>query len=90
VKKEAPVKNEPGEMLASEDDEWPWWVKEHELQNTARHPDDPEDTPGLHVLQARSYPEAQPMAEARAATWSAQDISNIVDLTKDDVEVKKE
>jgi hypothetical protein len=35
VKKEAPikkeVKDEPGEMPASEEDERPWWVKEHEL-----------------------------------------------------------
>jgi hypothetical protein len=47
-------------------------VKERELQNAARHPDDPIDTPGLHLLQAMSYSERQPMPEAKAAAWSAQ------------------
>jgi hypothetical protein len=30
------------------------------------------------------------MAEARDAAWSAQDIGNVIDLTKDDNKVKKE
>jgi hypothetical protein len=42
-----------------------WWVKERELKNAVRHPDDPVDTPGLHL--ARSYSEAQPMPEGKAA-----------------------
>jgi hypothetical protein len=65
-------------------------VKERDLENVARLPHDPEDVSGPHVLQARSYAKAQPMADARAAAWSAQDSGSIVDLTKDDVEVKKE
>jgi hypothetical protein len=58
--KELCVKEEEMEMPAPEEDERPWWVKERDLQNAARHPDDPEDAPGLHVL-ARSYTQAQPM-----------------------------
>jgi hypothetical protein len=38
------------EMPAPEEDERPWWVKERELQNMARHPDVPEDASGLHIL----------------------------------------
>jgi hypothetical protein len=30
------------------------------------------------------------MADARAAAWSEQDIGNVVNLTKDNIEVKKE
>jgi hypothetical protein len=52
------------EMPALEEDERPWWVKEHDLQNTACHPDDPEDAPGFHVLQASSY--------ARPSRWLCQ------------------
>jgi hypothetical protein len=87
--KELCVKEEEMEMPAPEEDERPWWVKERDLQNAARHPNDPEDAPGLHVL-ARSYTQAQPMADARAAAWLVQDSGNVVDLTKDNVEVKKE
>jgi hypothetical protein len=87
MKKEAPVKkevkDEPEEMPAPEEDERPWWVKERELLNAARHPDDLEDTPGLHVLQARSY------SEARATAWLVHDSGNVFDLIKDDVEVKE-
>jgi hypothetical protein len=82
--KEPRVKEEEMEMLAPEEDERPWWVKERNLQNAARHPDDPEDAPGVHVL-ARSYAQAQPIADARAAAWLVQDSSNVVDLTKDNV-----
>jgi hypothetical protein len=32
------VKDEQMEETEPEEDEWPWWVKEHELQNMARHP----------------------------------------------------
>jgi hypothetical protein len=90
MKKEPRVKEEEMEMSALEEDERPWWVKERDLQNAACHPDVPEDAPGFHVLQARSYTEAQPMPDARAVAWSAQDSGYVVDLTKDDIEVKKE
>jgi hypothetical protein len=96
VKKEPSLKDEPHmkdeqmEEMAPEEDERPWWVKERELQNAACHPDGPVDTSGLHPLQARSYCEAQAMPEARAATWSAQDSGNIIDLAKDDYNVKEE
>jgi hypothetical protein len=46
------------ELLAPEEDERSWWVKGHDLQNTACHPNDPEDTLGFHVLHARSYAKA--------------------------------
>jgi hypothetical protein len=58
MKKEPRLKGEEMELLAPEEDERPWWVKEHDLQNAARHPNDPEDAPGFHVLQARSYAKA--------------------------------
>jgi hypothetical protein len=51
VKKEAPVKDELEEESAPEEDERPWWVKEIALADTAHHPDDPADEPGLHLLQ---------------------------------------
>jgi hypothetical protein len=90
VKKESSLKDEPHmkderiEETAPEEDERPWWVKERELQNAACHPNGPVDTPGLHLLQARSYSEAQTMPEARAATWSAQDSGNIVYKVKEE------
>jgi hypothetical protein len=65
VKKEPRVKDEQMEEPVPEEDERSWWVKERELKNAVRHPDDPVDTPGLHL--ARSYSEAQPMPEGRAA-----------------------
>jgi hypothetical protein len=58
VKKEAEVKEE---MPTSEEDEQPWWVKGLTMVAMARHPDDPADEPGLHVLHARSLNEPQPM-----------------------------
>jgi hypothetical protein len=78
------------EMSAPEEHERLWWVKEDGLQNITRHPDDPEDASGLCILQARSYAKVQPIANARAAAWSAHDSGNVVDLTKDYVKVKKE
>jgi hypothetical protein len=59
-------------------------VKELKMANAALHPDDPADEPGLHLLQARSFNEAQPLDEATAVMWSAEDSGVIVDLTKDD------
>jgi hypothetical protein len=79
MKKEAPVKDEP----AAEEDERPWWVKELMMADAARHPDDPADEPVLHVLQARSYNEPQPLDEATTVMWSALDSGIVVDLTKD-------
>jgi hypothetical protein len=78
MKKE--VKDEPEEMPAAED-EWPWWVKELALADATRHLDDPADEPGLHVLQARSFNEAQPTT---ALVWSAEQSGVLVDITKDD------
>jgi hypothetical protein len=49
------------ESPAPEEDERSWFVNELALQKTTRHPDDPVDMPGLHLLRARSYSEAQPM-----------------------------
>jgi hypothetical protein len=60
---------------------------------TTRHPDDPVDELGLHPLQARSFNEAQPMDEATALVWSAEESGVLADLTKDDdamPSVKKE
>jgi hypothetical protein len=54
------------------------------LADAARHPDDPADEPGLHLLQARSFSEAQPMDETSALLWSAEERGILVDLTKDD------
>jgi hypothetical protein len=51
------------EMPMPEEDERPWWVKELAMAGAARHPDDPADESGLHVLQARSLNELQPMDE---------------------------
>jgi hypothetical protein len=61
-------------------------VKELKMANAARarHPDDPADEPGLHLLQARSFNEAQPLDEATAVVWSAEDSGVVVELTKDD------
>jgi hypothetical protein len=53
------------------------------MADTARHPDDPNDKPGLHLLQARSFNEAQPLDETTAVMWSAGDSNIIVNLTKD-------
>jgi hypothetical protein len=78
---EAEVKEE---MLAPEEDERPWWVKDLAMLAAARHPDDPEDEPGLHVLQARLLKEPQPMDETLALVWSAEESGVLVDLTKDD------
>jgi hypothetical protein len=50
----------------------------------SRHPDDPADEPGLHLLQAKSFNEAQPLDEEMAIMWSAEDSAVVVDLTKDD------
>jgi hypothetical protein len=81
VKKEAEVKEE---MQAPKEDERPWWVKELVMAATTRHPDDPEDEPGLHMLQARSLNEPQPMDETSTSFWSAAEQSGfLVDLTKD-------
>jgi hypothetical protein len=61
VKKEPHVKDEPRmkdvqmKETAPEKDERPWWVNERELKKAAHHSKDPVDTPGLHLLQARSY-----------------------------------
>jgi hypothetical protein len=87
VKKEAApacVKKEVKDEPAAEEDELPWWVKELMMAVAARHPDDPANEPGLHVLQARSFNEAQPLDEATAVMWFTQDNGVIVDLTKDD------
>jgi hypothetical protein len=69
-------------------------VKELVLQNATRHPDNPADVPGLHLLlQARSFSETQPLDATTAVLWSAEESGNLVDLTKDDggmSEVKKE
>jgi hypothetical protein len=54
------------------------------LAETARHPDDPADDPGLHLLHARSFNEAQPRDEMTTLLWSAEESGIIVDLTKDD------
>jgi hypothetical protein len=72
------------EMPALEKDECPWWVKELAMADMARHPDDLADEPGLHVLQAKSLNEPQPMDEASAFVWSAKESGVLVDLTKDD------
>jgi hypothetical protein len=48
-------------------------VKELKMAVAARHPDDPADEPGLHLQQARSFNEAQPLDEATAVMWFAQD-----------------
>jgi hypothetical protein len=56
-------------------------------------PDNPADEPGLHLLQARSFSEAQPMDETTALLWSAKESDNLIDFTKNDdsmLEVKKE
>jgi hypothetical protein len=53
------------------------------MADATRHPDDPADESGLHVLQARSYNEAHPLDEATMVLWSAKDSGVIVDLTKD-------
>jgi hypothetical protein len=96
VKKEAPVKkvkDEPKEMPAPEEDERSWWVKEMALADVARYPDNPTDEPGLHVLQARSFNEPQPMDETSALLWSVKESSVLVNLTKNDdamPQVKKE
>jgi hypothetical protein len=84
VKKEPPVKTEVKDEPAAEEDKRPWWVKELMMMNAAGHPDDPVNVPGLHLLQARSFNEAQPLYEATAVMWSAQESGVIVDLTKDD------
>jgi hypothetical protein len=84
VKKEPPVKTEVKDELAAEEDERPWWVKELMMADAARHPDDPADEPGLHLLQARSFNEAQLLNEVIAVMWSTLDSGVIVDLTKDD------
>jgi hypothetical protein len=81
VKKEAEVKEE---MLAPEEDERPWWVKELAIATAACHPHDPEDEPGLHVMQARSLKEPQPMDETLALIWSAEESGVLVNLTNDD------
>jgi hypothetical protein len=84
VKKEALVKDEPvKEEPAPEKDERPWCVKEIALANAARHPDDLVDEPGLHLLQARSFSEAQPMDETSALLWSTKESGVLVNLTKD-------
>jgi hypothetical protein len=49
VKMEPQVKEVPQEELAPEEDEKPWWMKELELQNAARHPENPADVLGLHL-----------------------------------------
>jgi hypothetical protein len=36
------------EVLASEEDDKPWWMKELALQAAARNPEDPVDEPSLH------------------------------------------
>jgi hypothetical protein len=93
VKKEPQVKEDPQEKPALEEDEKPWWMKELALENAARHPEDPTDVSGLHLLQARLYSEAQPMDEAMAILWSAQESGNLIDLSSDDdvmSKVKKE
>jgi hypothetical protein len=89
VKIEVPVKTEVNDELAPEKDERPWWVKEMMMANTACHPDEP----GLHLLQARFFNEAQPMDEATTLLWSTEESGVLVDLTKDDdtlPSVKKE
>jgi hypothetical protein len=97
VKKDEPVKKEVKdelkEMLAQEEDERPWWLKEMALADAARYPDDPADEPGLHMLQVRSFKEPQPMDETLALLWSAEDSGVLVNLTKNDdamSQVKKE
>jgi hypothetical protein len=70
---EPPVKTEVKDEPALEEDERPWWVKELMMADAARHPDDPADEPGLHLLD-----------EATTVIWSAEDSGVIVDLTKDD------
>jgi hypothetical protein len=83
--KESPIKKEvKEEMLAPEEDERPWWVKELVMADAAHHPDDPADEPSLHVLQARSLNEPQPMDKTSALVWSAEESGVLVDLTKDD------
>jgi hypothetical protein len=49
-----------------------------------RHPDDPVDKLGLHLLQARSFNEAQPMDKATALMWSVEESGVLADVTKDD------
>jgi hypothetical protein len=46
-------------------------VKEIALQNAARLPDNPADDPGLHMLQVRSFFEAQPVEETTTLLWRA-------------------
>jgi hypothetical protein len=90
VKNETEVKEE---MPVPEEDKSPSWVKELTMAAAARHPNDPEDEPGLHVLQARSLEEPQPMDETSALVWSAKETDVLVDLTNDDdgaPRVKKE
>jgi hypothetical protein len=58
-------------------------VKELTLEDATRHPDDPADESGLHVLQARSFKEAQPLDERTTLVWSAEESGVLVDLTKD-------
>jgi hypothetical protein len=52
LKKEVPVKTEVKNEPTPEEDERPWWVKELMMADAARHPDNPADEPGLHLLQA--------------------------------------
>jgi hypothetical protein len=78
------VKEGPVKMLPLEEDEPPWWVKEMMMADTAYHPDDPADEPGLHLLQARSLNEPQPMDETSALVWSVEERGILVDLAKDD------
>jgi hypothetical protein len=54
------------------------------MANMARRPDDPADESVLHLLQARSFNEAQPLDEATVIMWSTEDSGVVVDLTKDD------
>jgi hypothetical protein len=85
-KKEEPEEEEweqiPPELL---EETRAWWVADREmLAKLSRHPDDPEDAPGLQLAVAHS------LARAGGAAGGAPDGQPVFDITDSDDDVKSE
>jgi hypothetical protein len=47
------------------------------MVDAARHPDDPANEPDLHLLQATSFNEAQPLDKATTVMWSRKTAASL-------------